>query len=434
MTPADREMLETLQLDTYDYFVRHADPGTGLVADRNEPGSAASITATGMGLTILCVAVERGWMSRAAAVARALTTVRFLGSSAQGAEPDATGYRGFYYHFLDMRTGRRAWQSELSTIDTSFLIAGVLTVGSYFDGTDKLEQEIRDRCDELYRRVDWAWACNGATTLNHGWTPEDGFLESSWSVGYCEALLLYTLALGSPTHPIDPGGYRSWTSTFDIRAYYGESYFFASPLFIHQLSHIWIDFREIRDDRNRVLDCDYFENSRRATVAQQEYAIANPCGFAHYSKNMWGLTASNGPGPARLVIDGVDREFFGYVARGAPDGIDDGTIAPWAVVASLPFAPAIVCETIRHAIDRLQLEGRNGAGFDASFNPTFPEFSKNPNGWVAAWRLGLNEGPIVLMIENHATELIWQTMRRCPYIVAGLRRAGFSGGWLRGND
>jgi hypothetical protein len=357
-------------------------------------------------------------------------TLRFLNGSAQGSEPDATGYHGLYYHFLDAKTGRRARQCELSTIDTGFLMAGILTIGTYFAGTDKREQELRELSDALYRRVDWAWACNGSPTIGHGWTPEHGFLASSWSVGYSEALLLYVLAIGSPTHPIDPKGYRSWTSTFEIKTYYEIKYIYAAPLFIHQLSHVWLDFRGIRDDRGRELDCDYFENSRRATAIQREYAIANPHGFVRYSKHMWGLTASNGPGPAHRFVDGIDREFFGYVARGAPDGIDDGTIAPWAVVASLPFAPAIVCASIHHAIEQLELQGRHGAGFDASFNPTFPEKRENPHGWVASWQLGLNEGPIVLMIENHASELIWRTIRSYPHIVSGLRRAGFRGGWL----
>jgi hypothetical protein len=429
----DRAMLATLQLDTFDYFLRHADPHTGLVADSNQPGSPASITATGFSLAILCIAVERGWMSRAAAVARALTTLRFFTRSAQGPEPDATGHHGFYYHFLDMHRGHRSGRCELSTIDTAFLIAGVLAVAGYFTRDEPHERELRELADALYRRVDWRWACHRTKFLGHGWSPEDGFLEADWSEGYCEALLLYILALGSPTSPIDPAGYQRWIATFEPRTYYGQTYFYAAPLFIHQLSHVWIDFRGIRDDQNRALGCDYFDNSRRATIAHHRYAIDNPRGFAGYSANMWGLTASNGPGPGTSMIDGVEREFFGYVARGAPDGIDDGTIAPWAVVASLPFAPDVVCATVRHAIEHLELTNREAAGFEASFNPTFPETTANRHGWVAPWRLGLNEGPIVLMIENHATGLIWDVLRRSPYVVQGLRAALFRGGWL-GDD
>ncbi len=426
----DREMLDTLQLDTYDYFVRNADPHTGLVADKNQPGSFASIATTGLGLSILCVAVEHHWMSRSVAIERALATLRVFHASAQGTSADSTGYHGFYYHFLDMKTGRRAAESELSTIDTAVLVAGMLTVAAYFSGDDAREHELRRLVDLLYRRIDWVWACNGADTLSHGWSPEAGFLPARWDRGYCEALVLYALALGSPTFPIDPAGYRQWTATFEIKTAYDQRYFYAGPLFIHQLSHLWIDFRGIRDDRNRELDCDYFENSRRATIVQQRYAIANPHRYTHYSRNLWGLTASNGPGPTKRLVDGVMREFYGYVARGAPEGPDDGTIAPWAVVASLPFAPQIVCATLHHAIERLALKDRNGAGFDASFNPIFPDEGGHPHGWVSQWRLGLNEGPIVLMIENHANELMWKLVRTVPAIREGLRRAGFRGGWL----
>jgi hypothetical protein len=305
-----------------------------------------------------------------------------------------------------------------------------LTVAQYFGGTAAPETEIRELAELIYRRVDWAWACDGEATIGHGWTPEHGFLASSWNEGYSEAVLLYVLALGSPTHPIDPQGYRTWTSTFERKCAYELDYIYAGPLFIHQMSHLWIDFRGIHDDRNRELGCDYFENSRRATLVHQRYAIENPHGFAHYGKNAWGFTASDGPGPDVLVVDGIRREFYGYLARGAPFGPDDGTISPWAVVASLPFAPEVVCETLHHAIDRLQIHGKHGAGFDASFNATFPNERGSSPGWVSPWRFGLNEGPIVLMIENYLSELIWTMFRSCSYIVTGLRRGGFRSGWL----
>jgi hypothetical protein len=423
----DQAMLEQLQRETFTYFATETSPLTGLIADKTEPSSPASIAAVGLGLSTYVVAVERGLMPRADAIARTLAVLRFLHESPQGAEPDATGYKGFYYHFLDMSTGRRAWLCELSTIDTALLIAGVLTAACYFDGTDRDESEIRELADALYRRVDWAWASDGAGTMGHGWTPESGRLSYSWDRGLSEAHILYVLALGSPTFPIPADGYRAWTSTFERRVDYGIDYLYAGPLFIHQLSHVWIDFRGIRDDRTRDVGFDYFENSRRATLVQREYAIQNPHGFAHYSKNGWGLTASQGPGPCVREVDGVRREFQGYVARGAPFGPDDGTIAPWAVVASVPFAPEVVCDAIHHAIERLALKKPEGTGFDASFNPTFPETSRNPNGWVAPWKLGLNEGPIVLMIENHLSGLVWKVFRTCPYAVEGLRRAGFEG-------
>jgi hypothetical protein len=424
ISASDGEMLKTLQRDTFEYFVRETNPHSGLTADKTEPGSPSSITATGFGLSVWCIAVERGWMSRASAAARTLTTLRFLHSSVQGPEPNATGYRGFYYHFLDMSTGRRAWQCELSTIDSAFLIAGILTVGSYFADESDDECEIRSLADALYRRVEWDWVSNGAGTIGHGWTPEHGFLTSSWNKGYSEALLLYVLALGSPTFSIDPRGYRKWTATFECKTAYDLAYLYAGPLFIHQLSQMWIDFRGLRDDRNRELGWDYFENSRRATLVQQQYAIKNPGGFVGYSKYGWGFTASDGPGRTVRVVNGVTRKFFGYMARGAPFDPDDGTISPWAVVASLPFAPAIVCETIEHAIARLAPNKKHRGGFDASFNSTFVVEDKAKQ-WVSPWRFGLNEGPIVLMIENYLSAFVWNVFMRSPYVVAGLRSAGF---------
>ena len=428
----DAEMLEALERQTFDYFVRYFNPRNGLIADRSEDGAPSSIAAVGLGLSAYTAAVERGWLSREAARARTLGALRFFAASPQGPEPDATGYKGFYYHFLDMQTGRRAHGCELSTMDTALLLAGVLSAGLYFDGDGDEEQEIRALADALYRRVDWAWALNGATTLSHGWRPETGFLAYSWNEGYSEAILLYVLALGSPTFPIADGGYREWTSTFERKTVYDIEYLYAGPLFIHQLSHLWIDFRGIHDDRNREAGFDYFENSRRATRVQRQYAIENPRGFSHYSRYGWGMTASDGPGPASRVVEGVQREFFGYEARGAPFGPDDGTISPWAVVASLPFAPEAVCETIRHANRKLAARNKLGVGFDGSINPTFPVPGGDPNGWVSSVRFGLNEGPMILMIENHVSELLWKRFRRCAPVVTGLRRAGFLGGWLDG--
>ncbi len=424
----DSEMLDTLLSATFDDFRDHIHPETGLIADQTKPGSPSSIAAVGMALSVYPIAVERGLLSRSEAIERTLRVLRFFYGSRQGPEPDATGYKGFYYHFLDMETGRRVWQCELSTIDTAILLAGILTAACYFTES----AEIRELADSLYRRVDWQWARNGATTVSHGWRPESGFLRFRWDTDYSEALILYVLALGSPSLPIDPKGYRDWISTFQWKDIYGIPHLYAGPLFIHQMSHLWIDFRGIHDDFNRRYGIDYFENSRRATLVQQQYGIANPLGFAHYHKNGWGLTASDGPGPEILEVNGVRRVFYDYDARGAPFGPDDGTISPWAVVTSLPFAPEIVLETVRHAIERLSLKGISPYGFDASFNPTYPKNSTNLHGWVSPWIFGLNQGPVVLMIENYQSELIWKTMKRCSYIVDGLRRAGFRDGWLNG--
>jgi hypothetical protein len=426
--PGDREMLETLQRETFAYFVDHANPDTGLIADRTSAGSPSSIAATGLALTCYPIAVERGWWTRAEAVARTLTTLRFFARSEQSNDPAATGHNGFYYHFLDLASGARFGGCELSTIDTALLVAGIHTAAVYFGGPDELE--VRELGEMLYRRVQWSWAADDDGTLRHGWRPESGFLEPRWDRGYSEASLLYVLALGSPTFAIDPAGYVRWTRTFERKTLYGLDQLYAGPLFIHQLSQLWLDLQELLDERTRDVGFDYFENSRRATLSQRAYAIANPAGFSGYGENAWGCTASNGPGPDHQVVHGVPREFYGYLARGAPFGPDDGTLSPWAVVASLPFAPTEVCAAIHHAIERLGLKNAHGPGFEASFNPTYPEASAHARGWVSPWKYGLNQGPIVVMIENHLTRLVWTLMRSSPYIRRGLERAGFSGGWL----
>jgi hypothetical protein len=429
MNTAFEQVLHSLQRDSFSYFLHEADPVTGLVADKNAPDWPASIAATGFGLAALPTAIERGFITRSDAVERGLRTLRFLFGSTQGTEPDATGYRGFYYHFLDMRTGRRARHCELSTVDSAFLLAGALLAAMYFDGATADERELRALADALYRRADWHWAQNGGTTLTHGWKPGSGFLRYRWS-GYDEALLLYALALGSPTHPATGDSYAAWCSTYRWTRHYDYDYLYSGPLFTHQLSHIWIDFRGIQDAFMRHKGIDYFENSRRATYVQQQYAIRNPCNFAGYSDICWGISASDGPGPRTIRIDGRDRRFYDYVGRGVPLGPDDGTLAPWAVVASLPFAPELVLPTIEHFLGRPELKAANQYGFRATFNATFADGAGRSHGWVSPWNYGLNQGPIVLMIENYRSGLSWRLMSKCSYLTAGLRRAGFLGGWL----
>jgi hypothetical protein len=426
--PMDAE-LESLQRDTFEYFLKETNPRNGLVVDKTAPDWPASIAATGLALAVYPVAIERGFITRDAAIETVLATLRFFWTSPQGPEPDATGYHGFYYHFLDMKTGRRAWQCELSTVDTTILLAGALTAGAYFDADTPEEQEVRSLAEALYERADWPWAQNGGLTVTHGWKPESGFLKFRWE-GYDEALVLYILGLGSPTHPLPEASYAAWASTYEWRTSYGYEYLYAGPLFTHQISHVWIDFRGIQDAFMREKGIDYFENTRRATLVQQRYAIDNPRGFAGYDKDCWGLTASDGPGPDSRVVNGVRRVFFDYVGRGVPDGPDDGTIGPWAVVASLPFAPEIVLPSIDYLVHQVDLKTGNPYGFKATFNPTYPARSSNPHGWVSAWHFGINEGPINPMIENYRTGLVWGLMRRCPAILTGLRRAGFTGGWL----
>jgi hypothetical protein len=424
----DAQVIDGIQRGAFGYFLHETNEANGLVVDKTCGHWPASIAAVGVALTAYPVGVERGFVTRARAAERTLTTLRFFWQSKQGPEPDATGHKGFYYHFLDMQTGARAWQCELSTVDSALLVGGMLTAAAYFDGPAPAEREIRDLAERLYARVDWRWAQNGGATVTHGWTPERGFLPFRWE-GYDEALLLYVLGLGSPTYSLPAESYRAWASTYEWRTVYDIEYLYAGPLFTHQLSHIWIDFRGIQDSSMREHGSDYFENSRRATLVQQQYGIRNPAGFAHYGEFCWGITASDGPGETTLTIDGVERRFHDYLARGVPDGPDDGTIAPWGVVASLPFAPEIVLPTIAD-FTRHRRAGDHHYGFKATFNPTFPDPGGLPNGWVSPWHFGINEGPIVTMIENYKSGLVWQLMRGCPPVAAGLRAAGFTGGWL----
>ncbi len=422
------EKLEKLQRLTFDYFLKETNPENGLVRDNTRQGVPCSITATGFALAAYPVGVERGFIKRRDAIKRTLTTLRFFLNSPHGPERDATGYKGFYYHFLDMNTGRRTWDCELSTVDSAFLIAGALTAGEYFNRDTKGEREIRTLAAAIYARADWNWARNRKATVTHGWKPESGFLKYRWD-GYNEALILYVLGLASPTHPLPKKSYQAWTKSYNWKRLYGHEFLYAGPLFIHQLSHMWIDFRQIQDDYMREHAIDYFENSRRATYIQQQYAMRNPRGFKGYGEYIWGLTASDGPGPARKKIGSKLRRFYDYLGRGVPHGPDDGTLAPWAVVASLPFAPEIVLPSIQYFDDSFP-EMTSKYGFKCSFNPTFTGASGGE--WISKGYYGLDQGPIVLMIENYRSEFLWRLMRGCPYIISGLRRAGFTGGWLDG--
>ena len=429
-TPPDfgETALDALQRHSFKYFLHETNPVNGLVADRSEPGAPASIASVGFALAVYPVGVERGWMTRTDAIARTLALMRLFWTSPHGTAPDATGHKGFYYHFLDMTTGRRAGLCELSTIDTSFLLAGMLAAAVYFDQDSEEEKEIRTLADALYRRADWPWACNGGATVTHGWKPESGFLPYRWE-GYDEALIVYVLGLGSPTYPLPPESYAAWTASYQWKDIYGYEFVYGGPLFIHQFSHIWVDFRGIQDAFARAKGIDYFENSRRATYVQREYAIRNPLDFAGYGAHFWGLTASDGPGWTTRKLHGIDRSFFDYVARGAPYGPDDGTIAPWAVVTSLPFAPEIVLATVQHFQDFYpQVTGKYC--LRCSFNLTFPNEADAGAGWTSPYHFGINLGPVVLMCENYRSDLLWRLMRACPYVVTGLRRAGFTNGWL----
>ena len=429
-TPDERETIELLdemQHDAFKYFLDKTNPQTGLVLDSTWKDSPSSIAAVGFGLAVLPVSVERGWISRDEAVERSIVTMRFFANSHQGSEADGTGYQGFYYHFLDPVSGQRSWSSELSTIDTSLLICGMLFAARYFESDAAGDREIRDLAHQLYARVDWSWAQDGESTVKHGWLPESGFLEHRWQ-GYDEALLLYVLGLGAPEYPLPGESYRAYTSSYRWEDIYGYELLHAAPLFVHQFPHVWIDFRGIQDEPMRARGLDYFENSRHAAYVHQQHAIQNPYQFAGYGEFIWGITASEGPVHGTEPVHKEGRTFYGYLARGVPEP-DDGTLSPWTAITALPFAPEIALPTIKHFEETFpQLSGEYG--LKCSLNPTFPGETQDSPGWFSDHYYGINEGPIILMIENYRSGLPWRLMNECHPVVQGLRKAGFHGGWL----
>ncbi len=433
-------LLDTIVRRTFAFFWERSPAATGLTPDRWPTPSFSSIAAVGFALTAYPIGVEQGYVSRDAAADRTLATLRFFYQLPQGPAATGTaGYRGFFYHFLDAQSGLRYQTVELSTVDTALLLAGALYCQRYFDRDAPAEAAIRAYADSLYRRVDWTWAQPRGPLVTMGWTPEGGFHHLDWR-GYNEAMIVYLLALGSPTHPIDAAAWDAWTSTYTWGTYYGQSHVGFAPLFGHQYSQVWVDFRGIADRYMRGRGIDYFENSRRATYAQRGYAMANPAGWTDYGRDVWGLSASDGPADVTRTVNGVARRFFTYAARGAShtEVRDDGTLAPTAVAGSLPFAPEIVGPALIAMHQRYGTWLFGQYGFLDAFNPTW-RWTDPPvlhgrvvagTGWFDTDYLGIDQGPILAMIANYRSAMVWRTMRTSPYLVEGLRRAGFTGGWL----
>lgn len=401
---SDSAFLELLQKTAFDFFWREANPTNGLIKDRSANQAPCSIASLGFGLTAMCVAIDRGWVSRAQGRQRVLAALNTLWRTPQGRDRQGvSGYKGFFYHFLDMSTGTRTWNSELSSIDTALLLAGVLFARQYFSTADSGDAAVRSLADSIYLRVDWNWMRNYQPGLMMGYYPETGFINAWWR-GYNEAMIMYILALGSPTHPLPSSVWNAWTSGYTWDTYYGYSYVIFPPLFGHQYSHCWIDFRNIADAYMRSKGITYFENSRRATLAARQYCIANPGRFVGYGQNVWGITACDGP--------------TGYLARGAPPPQnDDGTIAPTAAAGSMPFTPQESLAALRHMYDAYRTRIWTRYGFRDAFNLTV--------NWWGPDAIGIDEGPIVLMIENYRTGRIWELFMQNPYVQAGLQRAGF---------
>jgi hypothetical protein len=436
-------MLDDLAQRTFRFFWETTNPANGLAPDSWPSKSACSIAALGFALTAYPIGIERGWVTRGQAADRVLTTLRFLRDAPQGPEPmGRAGYHGFFYHFLDMQTGTRADENvELSSIDTALLIAGALYCQSWFDGTDARESEIRGLAEELYARVDWRWMQTRGPSISHGWYPNYGFIEYDWK-GYNEAMILYLLALGSPTFAVEPDAWSAWTSTYERSwtTIHGQQHLSFASLFGHQFTHCWVDFRGLHDSYLGPRGLDYFENSRRATLAQRAYASANPMGWNGYGADLWGISASQGPADIVRPYGGESRRFRSYAGRGAGgvQAYDDGTIAPYAVASSLPFTPDIVTNTLQVMLQRFGPRIYSKYGFFDSFNLSF-DYEDVPLstgqriagwGWVDTNYLGIDQGPMLAMIGNHRSESVWKAMRRNAHLRRGLERAGFKGGWL----
>ncbi len=394
----EAQFLDDLQRRSFQYFWEQADPNTGLVPDRarmdGKPLAAshqnvASIAATGFGLTSLCIASEQNWIDKSQARERALNTLRFF---------DARAYqqRGWYYHWLDAKSGERRWNSEVSSIDTALLLGGVLTVRQCF----RDDAEIVRLASRIYQRVDFRWMLNGHPhLLSHGWKPESGFLRARWDT-YSENLILYLLAIGSPTYPISP---ESWYALWrDRYRYEGHSYFtsIGVPLFMHQYSHAWVDFRNRREARGDRID--YFQNSVAATLAHRAFCINLRHDFPAFGPDMWGITASD--------------SAKGYLAWGGPprDPDIDGTLVPSAAGGSLMFTPELATQALQAMHNKYGDKIYGKYGFVDAFNPK--------TGWTDTDVIGINVGIILLSAENSRTGNIWRWFMQNREIPLAMNR------------
>lgn len=391
---SDEALLDLISRKAFDYFTAEKHPVSGLVSDRapnfkRSAGTAfASIAGTGFGLTALGVGVHRGWIDRESAASSVGRTLDFFLHQAQQE-------KGFFYHFMDPKTGKRSGKSELSPIDTALFLAGALFAAEYFE-----DPEIRSMAEEIYRRVQWPWMLNGGKTLSLAWTPEEGFNKRRWD-HYDESMILYLLAIGSQSHPLPPSVWGEIARP--AGSYAGHRLIQMPPLFTHQYSHIWIDFRNKNDGH-----ADYFLNSVRATLANREFCIRQASKFSTYGPNSWGLTASDGP--------------FGYRAYGAPPGwaAHDGTLAPTACGASIVFTPKESMACLRHFYEKIGAPLWGTYGFSDAFNLD--------RGWFAEDVLAIDQGALLLMIENYRSGLIWETMKKNRELSSAMEKAGFREG------
>jgi len=423
LTTDEEAMLDSIQHKTFLFFLNEHHPDWGIVKDRAAAWAPASIASTGFGIPSFAVGAERGWITREEAAGITLNMLDFFARSVQSPDTAATGYRGFYYHFLRMNSGTREWQCELSSVDTGLLLMGIIFARNYYNLDNETEDRIRSQASFLLKRVEWDFmlmpdAGDFARQISMGWLPEKGLHDMGWS-GYNEALFLYILAAGSGMTDAEES-YNSWLSSYKWQTpYEGLSHVAFPPLFGHQFSQAFIDFRSIADSYMKEKGIDYFENSRRATYVQQQYAIDNPHEWVGYDSLCWGITASDGPGD-KYNFD--DKVFLAYAGRGTsgPDNnyFDDGTIAPYGPLSSLPFAPEIVLPTIRSINEKYgdRLWGRYG--YYDSFNLTADWFNDD--------FIGIDQGPMLIMIENFRTGMVWDYVMKDPIIRKGLTRLGFT--------
>lgn len=423
LSSEDEAMLDSIQKKTFLFFMGEHHPEWGIVRDRTASWAPASIASTGFGIPSFAIGAERGWITRDEAAQITLNMMNFFVNSLQGPDALATGYKGFYYHFLRMDTGLREWRCELSSVDTGLLMMGILFARNYYDRDNETENQIRSQASLMLENIEWDFMMmpdsgNYARQISMGWHPESGLHKMGWS-GYNEALFLYILAAGTGLENAKES-YRSWLSSYKWQTpYEGLSHVAFPPLFGHQFSHCFIDFRGLADEYMRDKGIDYFENSRRATRVQRQYAIDNPHGWVGYDSLCWGVTASDGPGDK---YNFGEREFLGYAGRGTSgpeyNYFDDGTIAPYGPLSSLPFAPEIVIPTIRSINEKMGDKIWGRYGYYDSFNLTA--------GWVNDDFIGIDQGPMLIMIENFRTGLVWNYVMNDPVIQKGLQTLGFS--------
>ena len=425
--PDKQAFLDDLKHRTFNYFWEIVDSATWQTDDRYPTRKFTSIAAAGFALPAYIIGIENNYITRNEAAQRTLKTLQWLWNAPMGSDKTGTsGNKGFYYHFLNYGNGGRHKNVELSSVDTGLLMAGILVSQSYFDAENADEQAIRQLADSLFLRVEWDWMMEDRQTMSMGWTPENGFIEARWE-GYNEAMILLIMAMGSPTHPIAVNSWDAWTRTYDWIEFEGFEHLNFGPLFGHQYSQMFIDFRGIKDDFMSTKKIDYFENSRRATLSNRAWCIRNPMKFEGYGENIWGLTACDGPGKGIREWNEQKVDFKAYNARGvAFDYLqDDGTIAPTAAGASIPFSPEETTDALFEMYNRFGDQLYREYGFADAFN-----LSINNEGWFAPDYISIDQGAMLIQMENQDSELIWNILKKNTYIVHGLKKAGFRDGWL----